>query len=350
MHDRRVVPADGDSLADTFSDAARVPRRPRALLPPGWRPFPDQDGPGRCYLGPHPGFQLSRFHAYEQPLPEFPAFTHINEATCQPGHRLHAHHHPEWEISVIVSGRAQMTAGGVSHLLQAGDLFITRPHEVHSGRTDPEHPLHDCAVGFDPARLLMPGLLPEPGDVGGALAEAQSCDETFGLFGRHVIHAGPGPEVLCQRILAELDALDGDPRRRRLCLAMVQALLVELIVLATRAGLDAAAPPAPRRRDLRELLAWIGTRLDEPPTLPEMAERIGLSTAHLVVVCRAELGRTPLEQVTEMRITEACRRLADPAASVTAIAHDLGFCSSQYFGAVFRRRRGCAPSAWRRRP
>lgn len=327
--------------------------RSLAAIPPGWSRFPGRDGPGRRHLGPHAGFQLSHFHAYEQPLPEFPAFTHINEATCLPGHRLHRHHHREWEILCITGGHAELEAGGTTYRLQAGDLFITRPDEPHGGHPLAGHGFSNCAIGFDPARLLPPtGQGSDNDGFDGAVSEARACDDAFGLFGGHVIRAGAEPERICQRILVELDTLDGrdgEARARRLCVAMVQALLMELMVVVTRAGLAAAPPPLPRRRDLRELLAWIAGRLDEPPTLAGMAERIGLSPAHLVAVFRAELGRSPLEHVTELRIAAACERLARTEASVTAVAHGLGFCSSQYFSAVFRRRRGCTPSAWRRR-
>jgi AraC-like DNA-binding protein len=36
------------------------------------------------------------------------------------------------------------------------------------------------------------------------------------------------------------------------------------------------------------------------------------------------------------------------APSVTRLAHELGFSSSQYFSVVFRRLKGCTPSQWRK--
>ncbi len=318
-----------------------MPPVPRATLP-----APPVSGQRFC--GPLPEHGLRHFHAYDQPIADFTAFTHVNEAVCTADHVLREHHHPAWEICYFIGGRAEWSAGSERFAIGPGDVFITRPGEIHGGRPDPRDPNHNCAVGFDPA-CLGQGRNLLSADLGAAVAETKQCDDAFGLFGLHVIHTGPGPEVLMRRLLAELDALAGDARQRPLCLAMIQALLVELFVLVTRAGLSATPPPAPRRRDLRELLGWIGQRLEEPPSLDAMADRIGLSPAHLVEVFRRELGSTPLEHLTELRIAEACRRLADPRASVTDVALGLGFCSSQYFSAVFRRRRGCTPSAWRRR-
>lgn len=306
--------------------------------------------------GPNAEYGYRHFHSYEQPFPEFPALTHVNEAICLPTHVLRPHHHPAWELCCFVGGRAEWEVGGARFPVAAGDAFVSRPGEQHAGRPDPLDPNHNCAIGFDPAILapVLSGPRNEPAELGGAVIEARVCDDAFGLFGARVVHTGPGPELVVRRILHEIDQVadETDPRRRVLAVAMVQALLVELFVLVTRAGLDRRAAVSgdeagPRRSDLRELLAWVGTRLDEPPTLDAMAARIGLSPAHLVVVCRRETGRTPLEQVTEMRIAEACRRLVATPDSVTEVAHGLGFCSSQYFSAVFRRQRGTTPSAWR---
>lgn len=305
--------------------------------------------------GPYVEAGLRFFHSHEQPLPEFPALTHANEAICTPAHVLAPHRHPAWEICYFVAGQATWDVNGAKFPIRAGDVFISRPDELHSGRPDPQDPNHNCAIGFDPAALPLPtaALAAAPDELGHAVAEARAVDDAFDLFGARVIHTGPGPEAIFRRIIGELDEVHhgADARRRALAVAMVQALLVELFVLVTRAGLGTgqAAHAVPRRTDLRELLAWIGTRLAAPPSLDEMAARIGLSPAHLAVVFRRELGRTPLEQVTEMRISEACARLDDQRANVTAVAHGLGFCSSQYFSAVFRKHRGCTPSAWRRR-
>ncbi len=293
--------------------------------------------------GPYTPRGYRHFHSYEEPLPEFPAFTHVNEAVCDASHVLHPHHHPAWEVCYLVGGRAEWTVHGERFALVPGDFFLSRPGEEHSGRPDPSDPNHNCAVGFDPSALHLAGASPLR-DAELARVEA----DAVAPFSSRVIHAGPGPELLYRRILGELDALEADPRQRPLTIAMVQALLVELFVLVTRCSLKTAAPPSAGRGDIRGLLRWLSTRLEDPPSLDEMAACAGLSPAHLVVVCRQELGRTPLEQVTEMRIAEACKRLADPKATVTDVALGLGFCSSQYFSVVFRSYRGVTPSAWRK--
>ena len=65
---------------------------------------------------------------------------------------------------------------------------------------------------------------------------------------------------------------------------------------------------------------------------------------------RRYVGRTPNEYLTERRLEEAKRLLADTAGSVAEIARVCGFSSSSYFISVFRRRFGETPRAYRAQP
>jgi AraC-like DNA-binding protein len=48
------------------------------------------------------------------------------------------------------------------------------------------------------------------------------------------------------------------------------------------------------------------------------------------------------------RIQQAARRLLDPAAKVSAVAHDVGYDSEAAFSRAFKRTTGLAPAVWRR--
>lgn len=304
--------------------------------------------------GPVPALGYRLFRGYEQPFPEFPAFDHINEAICTPNHVLPHHAHPSFEICYFVSGRATWSTGGRSTNIGPGDLYIARPDEVHGGVPDRRDPNHNFAIGFDPGHLPVVGRLPAlTADLGLAMAETKAVGDEFHLSDQRIIPGGFGFELICQRILSELDRQDDDPRLRVLSLVMIQAMLVELLVFVTRCALvhqDNLQPsgPSPRRR-FRELGAWLSERLAEPPSLTEMAGQAGLSPAHFTVAFKREMGQTPIEFLTRLRVEAAGRRLVASDEPVTSIAVDLGFSSSQYFSEVFKRHTGQTPSDWRRR-
>lgn len=317
-------------------DGVRDPVQ-RADAVPGWH---------RKGSFPREGYRWC--HAWDRPFPEFPAFDHINEAVCNREHVLGQHRHPTLEICYFVAGEAQWTVSGRPYRLRAGDLFLARPGELHGGRPDPEDPNHNCAIGIDPAALPLAPLLGADRDLAQAMAEVAAVHDE-----RRVIRGGQGAEVISRRILSELDQLVGaTPAERAITLALVQCLLVELLLHVSRCALRqarGAEVPGEVHPALHGLRAWLATRLADPPGVAEMAARCGLSPTHFAAMFRRAYGITPLDYLTRERVRAAAERLVlEPRAAVTDIALDLGFCSSQYFSAVFRRVQGCTPVAWRR--
>jgi AraC-like DNA-binding protein len=298
------------------------------------------------------------FHGYETPLAEFPAFTHINEAVCTADHVLTEHAHRHYEFCYFQAGFADWTIGGQRFRVRPGDFFVARPGEVHSGRPDRRRPNHNFAVGFDPSQLALPRRL-SADDLGArevSLAAGEACEAPpiDGALALRVIPGGQGAERIYRGILTELDGLAGEPSplRRRLACIQVQALLAELFVLVTRLALArlerraAPALPAVPRRAIADLLEWLPKRLSSPPTLGAMAARAGLSPSQFALVFKREIGRTPIEHLTLLRMQEAEIRLRR-GANVTETALALGYCSPQYFSAVYKRHHGYAPSARR---
>jgi AraC-like DNA-binding protein len=351
------------------------------------------------------------FHAHLHPLPEFPALTHVHEVHTDARHLIPQHIHETFEISYIASGRGLWNVEGETHEVRAHDVFITRPGEIHGGRPDPRHPYRVFVVGIDLSALPLPLALSGEAFPGGTVRfaappdestlrliesrrsqgvivydaplRASSCDSTKAghseprasangapVLNERIVHGARGAEHIFWRLLSELDA-DGEfghsPAARALQVMMAQTLLVELLILMARCQLSQPSTAQagagwpkrelsplqhpPRRHEFAQLVEWLRTRLADPPTLPQMARYVRLSPAHFAVVFKQEVGTTPGECMTLLRIQEAAARLASPKTlSVTGGARQLGFSSPQYFSSVFKKHMGCTPSAWQRRP
>jgi AraC-like DNA-binding protein len=277
-------------------------------------------------------------------MPEIPSLVHFNEAQAPASLRLPPHRHPTFELCYLVSGRARWTNPDGTFDVGPGDLYVTLPDEVHEGVADAREPHHNFAIGFD-LRLAAPRL----DDQAAAADEARAVDAIIPR--QRVIPGGQPTERIFRALRAELEAMPpaGDPRRG-LGIAMVQALLVELAVTATRIAIAARAPLrlTGAQPDLAPVVERMRGALAEPPTLAEMAAWVDLSPGHFAVQFKRAYGATPLEYLTSLRVDAAAERLrADRRASVTDVALDLGFCSSQYFSEVFKRLKGMTPSQWR---
>ena len=106
------------------------------------------------------------------------------------------------------------------------------------------------------------------------------------------------------------------------------------------------ATPSPR---IQRSLAHIAAQAAELPSVPQLARLVRLSPSRFKARFRQEVGLPPREHVLRHKLGVAQARLREPGASVTAVAHELGFSSSQYFATVFRRFTGLTPTQYRAR-
>jgi AraC family transcriptional regulator len=129
------------------------------------------------------------------------------------------------------------------------------------------------------------------------------------------------------------------------------ALGLELLALATE-GRGGPPEVAVRRgsRKRRDFLAAVAA-LESAPldgvSLPVFARGVGLSERQVARLFRDELGKTFREHLVELRIERAKGLLRGTSQSVIAIAGESGWSSLAHFNAVFRRRVGTTPSAYR---
>lgn len=107
----------------------------------------------------------------------------------------------------------------------------------------------------------------------------------------------------------------------------------------------------PWRGDSRigELWTAVAKDLTADWKLTTLATRCSLSPEHLRRVCRRELGRTPMEHVTYMRIQHAQDLLETTEEKLEALAPRVGYHSAVVFSRAFVRCVGMTPSQYRER-
>jgi AraC family transcriptional regulator of adaptative response / DNA-3-methyladenine glycosylase II len=97
-------------------------------------------------------------------------------------------------------------------------------------------------------------------------------------------------------------------------------------------------------RLLDEPEAWGG----EPPSMEELAARLGVSDRHLRRIFEAQLGVSPLQYLQTRRLLTAKQLLADTDLPVTQIALLSGYASVRRFNAAFNAHYGLNPTQLRR--
>ena len=100
---------------------------------------------------------------------------------------------------------------------------------------------------------------------------------------------------------------------------------------------------------LRELIAWIGTHLQEDLSVEALAERVQMSQRNFSRAFAAETGFTPARFVEQNRVAAAAQLLRRTRWTQERIASRSGFRSVDALQRAFARQYGLTPQAYRKR-
>jgi AraC-like DNA-binding protein len=247
------------------------------------------------------------------------------------GARLPAHrHHQAMEICLLARGRQEFRVNGCTYHLRGGDVFVTFPDEVHDTG---DAPIERGKLYW----LIL--LLPRAATsfhLGGKRTALLLHQGLSALPNRH-FRASEGLSADFAALIEHARA-PADP----LATARAEGRLISLLLAVLDCARENAVPliSAPIKRVTALIEKDRGGRL----SIEHMADRAGLSVARFKRRFCDEVGVPPAEYAMRHRLAEARRRLRGPEATMTRIAHDLGFCSSQHFAATFRRYFGQTPT------
>lgn len=234
----------------------------------------------------------------------------------------------------LQAGLQFRACNGTNHLLSAGQGLIIRPGWPHgTGHT----PLTRGTAWWLHLRRPQAGQ----SFLGLTLRETRAVIQGLEAPAHPVVTPAPGLADAFSDLVQAVDRADGGLRRlalRRSVLAIVAAF--------AEAGTSVRA----RKTDTRIADLLLGAVADpvafrHPAAL---AVRAGCSLSRLRARVKEATGMALGDWLLRARIDRAMRDLIDhPRRSITAIALDLGFSSSQYFATVFRRYAACSPRDFR---
>jgi two-component system response regulator YesN len=84
----------------------------------------------------------------------------------------------------------------------------------------------------------------------------------------------------------------------------------------------------------------------EEVSLEELSRKLGISQGHLSRSFKKETGMSPIDYLTQYRISQACRML-DEGMRIVDVASAVGLADPKYFSRVFRKVKGLSPSEYR---
>ena len=270
-------------------------------------------------------------------IPGLANFTYYNHTASSSPTPVHAHSNII-EIHCMIKGTRYTNIeknGQITHYTTTGNqAFLTFPFELHSNGEKPLAPCEFYAMQIDisdPRHML--GLNEEYSLE--LVSMLSNLDRRLQLSSK--------PLALLKQAMSEFSK-----GTARAYMAGSQYLTSFLFML------ENMKPVSERREQnidpaIQKAVVFLDAHLDEKLSLSDLANASGYSLSHFKVKFKSSIGMTPAEYITWQKIEKAKVLLMNPEYSVTRIAYQLGFSSSNYFSSVFKKLMNCTPLAYRKR-
>ena len=224
------------------------------------------------------------------------AYHHVRLA---PAEQIGLHRQPSWELTLIVTGSGIRLIGDTSEPFRRGEVVLMPPETPHCwyfapNDTDPEGKIENITLSF-PAALLQ------------AMRTQDAVERLSSLL----------------RMLPLLARTDE----------------------ARTVGSIRATDKTQER--LNMVRVYVACNAARGITLDDMARHVSMSRSAFCAFFRQAAGKTFFTYLNEYRTELACRLLAQGDLPVSDICYRAGFADVPYFNRVFRRYKGCTPSAYR---
>jgi len=264
-------------------------------------------------------------------VPSVPVLGRYNYTHANPALPKHAHA-GAMEICFLVRGRQTYCVRGERFHLRGGDVFLTFPNEEHSTGGAPE----------EKGLLYWMSLL-DPSETEGSLLGLSVGDSRalWRNLSRRSRRHFSGNSLMKSHLDAVTQCACSSPS------ALSRIVLTNHLTGFLLAVVDArqATRASDERWLFQKVFDHIQANLEFPHLLSvdHLARAAGLSPSRFKISFKEETGIPPAEYALRARIAEAERRLAKSKATITEIAYELGFSSSQYFASAFKRLTNLTP-------
>lgn len=251
------------------------------------------------------------------------------------------HFHPEYELVLITAGRGRRFVGDHIEDYREGDLVLMGPNLPHTWQS---------SVRRDPPVIHKAACVQFHRDCLGAgffdLPEMQRVNLLLKRVSRGLRFVGPTARRAA-RIVASLPDRKGLDR----VIGLLEAFDLLAVSKSTRVLAGAGYTPSLATGDSRRIdrvMRYVSEHFNQPVTQQEAARRAHMSPSSFSRFFKRVTGRTFIDYLNELRISEACRLLCETDLRVSEIAFRVGFSSLPYFNRRFRRVKGVTAREYRK--
>lgn len=244
---------------------------------------------------------------------------------------INHYHRDKLEFVILVNGIQKYMASNISYTLYGGDMFFTMPNEIHSSGESPQSVNEILWFQIDVKQTKDFLDLPER--------------EGIHLYNL-LINFNKRQITLSRRLINSfLESF------RLLCNNNVSDKIKghSLFIYCLLNMLECNASVQTLTKDIDSAKQYIIIHIKESIDMDELLGVSGLSISRFKQKFKEQIGLSPREFINSQKIDEAKIKIATTKKSITDIAFEYSFSSSNYFCVVFKQFTGYSPKEYRRR-
>ncbi len=243
---------------------------------------------------------------------------------CAPGHTWGPGIRDHYLVHLVVSGQGVFEVSGRTWQVRPGDLFFARPNQLIRYSADEQQPWEYSWVGFNGACAhKLCALLPFTDD--SPVHHARDAQAMRNALSNIYSSRGLQPQ--------DEAAMVG------YLYLFISALMKERCDVKPHAASSSS-------QYVLNAIKYIQFNYSHDISIDDVAKSVGVSRSHLYRVFMLNVGKSPIDYLTEYRINEACKLLRAGNLSIAEVAVSVGFFDQFYFSRVFKRAKGVPPSKY----
>ena len=241
------------------------------------------------------------------------------------------HYHEHFEIYYLISGCRRYLINDKMIDVYPGELVLIPPMTLHRTINIP----NALGSGYHARYLLAP--------------QRELIPEVFlSLFEKHHYRFCSTTQRLIADIFSEI--AENAKQEDQYSTYLNQASLLKLLSILAR---NSSHSNLDDRKDkttvlMEQVIAYIKEHYSEDITLYETAKFFGYSMEYFSQLFKDRVGICFNEYLTQMRISNASALLLSTEIPISQICSQCGFQNCNYFSAVFKKKLGITPTAFRR--
>lgn len=254
------------------------------------------------------------------------------------------HWHPEIELTIVEQGEMLYHTNNQTFHLRQGQAILTNANALHMGeKITPDKDCIYTPITFDP-RLIY-------GSDNSLIHRKYVLPITQNLALPGIVFDGSSPwhtEVIC--LIGEMILLyEKQPELYEMEILVKLQRFWMLLYQNCRTSAAVSAADLQNHERIRRILDYISVHYASKLYLEDIAAHIGLCKSECCRLFKRYMKVSLFEFLQAYRIEQSLDVLLHTDCSILEVAEKAGFSDSNYYSKVFRRIKGCTPSAFRHR-